>query len=79
MWRNNLQIVNAKSDAEKRFLGQCHVVGIAVTQDSGTRLVFFLDQRSSQTEELISGWARDRGVNIDFRVTGDFRFLSRRS
>lgn len=69
------RIATAKLEAEGRFLGKGHVVGVAIAQRAGQLLVFFLDDRSSDTERSIASWAQKHGISFEFRVVGTFRPL----
>ena len=61
--------------AERRFLGQHPVVGIAVAERPSRQLVFFLSQDSPAAVAQISQWAKQNGVDFDLKVTGSFQRL----
>lgn len=69
------RIASAKVEAEDKFLGKGHVVGVAISERAGQLLVFFLDHRSSDTENTIARWAEKYGISFECRVVGAFRPL----
>jgi hypothetical protein len=70
-------LTTARSKAEKEFLGQEHIIGVGISNQAAEQLVFFVDHSSVSTEDRVAAWARGLGVNVEFRVVGGFKPLSR--
>ena len=62
--------VSIRQEAETRFLGRDHVVGVGLAQEG---LVFLLDLPSPSVELQITRWAQQRGVSFTFRVVPSLR------
>jgi hypothetical protein len=63
-----------RTQAERKFLGREHVIGVALAKTrSAERIVFFLDDESKTVEKRIADWAGNIGVEFEFRIVGGFR------
>lgn len=63
-------IESAFKEAEARFLGRSHVVGIAIDHSEAQALVFFLDRNATEARTRIANWAQAIGVLAEIRISG---------
>jgi hypothetical protein len=65
-----------RREAQRRFLGEGAVIGVAVGGEFEDELVFLLEEESNSMAEEIRAWGTERGVAIRIQVSGPFEFLS---
>ena len=60
-----------RDEAERLFLGRSTVIGVALTQENGSRIVAVLMEKSEPAiEGEIREWARRQRAVVTFIVTG---------
>ena len=70
-------IEDLRREAQKEFLGQDPVIGVAIGRNSENELlVFMLDEASSEMEQRIRSWAQERGVEVRIQLNGPIALLS---
>lgn len=75
MNHNEQRLESTRKKAEKAFLSDASVVGIAKTTNSGDAIVFFLATHSARLEKSINEWASRHGVQAQVKVVGHFELV----
>jgi hypothetical protein len=67
---DNTRLRELRDEATNRFAGSGGVIGVAI--GAGTHLTVLLAHPDIVREGIIRAWAQERGVLVDFVVSGRF-------
>lgn len=69
-------IESLREEAKQAFLGRNSVIGVGIAEEEGVnRLVFLLSKNTLQARQVISSWAREHRVDVQFIVSGTIHSL----